>query len=94
MGYFAEVKSYLSYVKPLSDGFIQRLARVGNEHFNVNLHLEIRTLDSLMRVLVHKQKVLHVVEGENMVSHKIPNGTCTQGFLSEDEDCLDYERSQ
>ena len=70
LGQFTEAKRYLSKAKPLSEGFVQSLARVGNELVNAILHLQIGDLDNLMRVMEHTQKVLQVVEEENLVSRQ------------------------
>lgn len=70
LGNFEEAKRYLSLAKPLSDRFVQSLARVGFDLVSAILHLEIGTLDHLMRVLEHTKEVLHVVEEENLVSRQ------------------------
>jgi len=70
LGKYDEAKHYLSLAKPLSDRFVQSLARVGYDLVSAILHLQIGTLDNLMRVLEHSKKVLHVVEEENFVSRQ------------------------
>jgi len=70
LGKFEEAKHYLSLAKPLSDRFVQSLARVGYDLVSAILHLQIGTLDNLMRVLEHAKEVLHVVEEENLVSRQ------------------------
>lgn len=67
---YEQAKYYLSLAKPLSEGFVQSLARVGWDLVNAILHLNIGHLDNLMRVLEHTKQVLHVVEEENLVSRQ------------------------
>jgi len=67
---FDQARYYLSLAKPLSEGFVQSLARVGWDLVYAILHLEIGQLDNLMRVLEHAEEVLRVVEEENLVSRQ------------------------
>ena len=65
---FDQARNYLSLAEPLSMGFVQSLAIVGYELVSAILHLTIGSIDSLMRVVEHAEKVLHLVEEENLVS--------------------------
>ena len=67
---YDQAKHYLSLARPLSEGFVQSLAKVGWDLVYAILHLDIGHLDNLMRVLEHTKEVLHVVEEENLVSRQ------------------------
>ncbi len=67
---YARAKHYLDLAKPLSEGFVQSLARVGYDLVNAILHLKIGKLDNLMRVIEHTNRVLYIVEEENLVSRQ------------------------
>ncbi len=67
---YSSAKHYLSLAKPLSEGFVQSLAKVGWDLVYAILHLEIGQLDNWMRVLEHTKQVLHIVEEENLVSRQ------------------------
>lgn len=67
---FKQAKHYLSLAKPLSEGFVQSLARVGWDLVSAMMHLEMGQWDNLMRVIEHSRTVLHIVEEENLVSRQ------------------------
>ena len=67
---FDKARHYLALAEPLSVGFVQSLAVVGYELVCAILHLQIGSMDSLMRVIEHAEHVLHVVEEENLVSRQ------------------------
>jgi class 3 adenylate cyclase len=67
---YETAKHYLSLAEPLSVRFVQTLALVGYELVNAILHLNIGTLDSLMRVLENAKTVLQMAEEENLVSRQ------------------------
>ncbi len=67
---FKKTRHYLALAEPLSAGFVQSLAKVGYELVSAILHLQIGSMDSLMRVVEHADQVLHVVEEENLVSRQ------------------------
>lgn len=67
---FVKARHYLALAEPLSAGFVQSLAKVGYELVYAIYHLNIGSMDSLMRVVEHSQQVLHVVEEENLVSRQ------------------------
>jgi len=67
---YDKARYYLSLAEPLSVGFVQSLAKVGYELVCAILHLQIGSMDSLMRVVEHTDHVLHVVEEENLVSRQ------------------------
>ena len=70
LGNFTEAKRYLSTAKPLSDRFVQSLARVGYDLVSSILHLQFDQIERLMWVLEHTNQVLRVVEEENLVSRQ------------------------
>ncbi|MFW5713972.1 MAG: AAA family ATPase [Brevefilum sp.] len=67
---YDQTRHYLSLAKPLSEAFVQSLAKVGWELVNAIMYLRIGHLDNLMRVLEHADQVLHIVEEENLVSRQ------------------------
>jgi len=67
---YDQARHYLSLARPLSEGFVQSLAKVGWDLVYAILHLDSGDLDNLMRVLEHTNQVLHVVEEENLVSRQ------------------------
>jgi len=67
---FDKARHFLILAEPLSKGFVQSLARVGFELVDAILNLRIGTLDSLMRVVENSNRVLQMVEEENLVSRQ------------------------
>lgn len=67
---FKKARKYLDLAQPLSAGFVQSLARVGSDLVNAIMNLEIGNLNALMRVMEYTDRVLQIVEEENLVSRQ------------------------
>ena len=67
---YEKARKYLKLAEPLSIGFVQSLARVGFDLVNAIMYLQMGNLDSLMRVMEFTNRVLHIVEEQNLVSRQ------------------------